>query len=42
MRACPLGTAACLVRGDWAFDVGRPREGLQLLSNDRWVCSECF
>ncbi|XP_047625757.1 cation-independent mannose-6-phosphate receptor [Phacochoerus africanus] len=39
LRACPLGTAACLVRGDWAFDVGRPREGLQLLSNDRLVLS---
>ncbi|XP_053769591.1 cation-independent mannose-6-phosphate receptor [Desmodus rotundus] len=37
LRACPLGTAACLVRGGQAFDVGRPREGLKLVSKDRLV-----
>ncbi|EPY85235.1 cation-independent mannose-6-phosphate receptor precursor [Camelus ferus] len=39
LRACPPGTAACLVRGGQGFDVGRPKEGLQLLSNDRLVLS---
>ncbi|XP_043744063.1 cation-independent mannose-6-phosphate receptor [Cervus elaphus] len=39
VRVCPTGAAACLVRGDRAFDVGRPREGLKLVSNDRLVLS---
>ncbi|XP_058516485.1 cation-independent mannose-6-phosphate receptor isoform X4 [Ochotona princeps] len=39
LRACPRGTAACLVRGDQAFDVGQPKEGLRLLSRDRLVLS---
>ena len=38
MRVCPTGAAACLVRGDRAFDVGRPQEGLKLVNNDRSVC----
>uniref|UniRef100_G1PEY2 Cation-independent mannose-6-phosphate receptor n=1 Tax=Myotis lucifugus TaxID=59463 RepID=G1PEY2_MYOLU len=37
LRACPLGTAACLVRGSQAFDVGQPKEGLKLVSKDRLV-----
>ncbi|KAI5938484.1 Cation-independent mannose-6-phosphate receptor [Manis javanica] len=39
LRACPPGTAACLVRGDQAFDVGHPKEGLKLLSKNRLVLS---
>ncbi|KAK2501049.1 hypothetical protein MC885_011037 [Smutsia gigantea] len=39
LRACPPGTAACLVRGDQAFDVGQPKEGLKLLSKNRLVLS---
>ncbi|XP_022416368.1 cation-independent mannose-6-phosphate receptor [Delphinapterus leucas] len=39
VRSCPTGTAACLVRGDRAFDIGRPKEGLKLMSNDRLVLS---
>lgn len=37
LRGCPAGTAACLVRGDQAFDVGQPKEGLKLVNKDRWV-----
>uniref|UniRef100_A0A5F9C0Z7 Cation-independent mannose-6-phosphate receptor n=1 Tax=Oryctolagus cuniculus TaxID=9986 RepID=A0A5F9C0Z7_RABIT len=37
LRACPHGTAACLVRGDQAYDVGQPKEGLKLMSRDRLV-----
>ncbi|XP_059555884.1 cation-independent mannose-6-phosphate receptor isoform X3 [Myotis daubentonii] len=37
LRACPLGTAACLVRGGQAFDVGQPKEALKLVSKDRLV-----
>ncbi|KAF6114200.1 insulin like growth factor 2 receptor [Phyllostomus discolor] len=37
LRACPMGTAACLVRGGQALDVGRPKEGLKLVSKDRLV-----
>ncbi|XP_019519312.1 PREDICTED: cation-independent mannose-6-phosphate receptor [Hipposideros armiger] len=37
LRACPPGTAACLVRGSQAFDVGQPKEGPKLVSNDRLV-----
>ncbi|KAH0519980.1 Cation-independent mannose-6-phosphate receptor [Microtus ochrogaster] len=37
LRACPAGTAACLLKGDQAFDVGRPKEGLKLVSKDRLV-----
>ena len=33
--AAPPGTAACLVRGEQAFDVGQPKGGLKLLSTDR-------
>lgn len=32
-----MGTAACLVRGGQAFDVGQPKEGLKLVSKDRSV-----
>ncbi|XP_045356158.1 cation-independent mannose-6-phosphate receptor [Leopardus geoffroyi] len=39
LRGCPRGTAACLVRGDRAFDVGQPKEGLKLVSKDRLVLS---
>ncbi|XP_008584980.1 PREDICTED: cation-independent mannose-6-phosphate receptor [Galeopterus variegatus] len=39
LRGCPSGTAACLVRGDQAFDVGQPKEGLKLVSKDRLVLS---
>ncbi|KAM9666055.1 cation-independent mannose-6-phosphate receptor [Trichechus inunguis] len=39
LRACPSGTAACLVRGDQVFDVGRPKEGLKLVGKDRLVLS---
>ncbi|XP_053447080.1 cation-independent mannose-6-phosphate receptor [Nycticebus coucang] len=39
LHACPLGTAACLVRGDQAFDVGQPKEGLKLVGKDRLVLS---
>uniref|UniRef100_A0A8C5VW34 Cation-independent mannose-6-phosphate receptor n=1 Tax=Microcebus murinus TaxID=30608 RepID=A0A8C5VW34_MICMU len=39
LRACPAGTAACLVRGDEAFDVGQPKEGLKLVGKDRLVLS---
>ncbi|KAF5914863.1 hypothetical protein HPG69_010929 [Diceros bicornis minor] len=39
LRACPTGAAACLVRGDQAFDVGQPKEGLKLVSKDRLVLS---
>ncbi|KAM7135316.1 cation-independent mannose-6-phosphate receptor isoform 2-T2 [Molossus nigricans] len=35
LRACPKGTAACLVRGGQAFDVGQPKEGLKLVSKHR-------
>ncbi|EDL83054.1 insulin-like growth factor 2 receptor, isoform CRA_d [Rattus norvegicus] len=37
LRVCPAGTAACLLKGNQAFDVGRPKEGLKLLSKDRLV-----
>ncbi|XP_006882881.1 PREDICTED: cation-independent mannose-6-phosphate receptor [Elephantulus edwardii] len=37
LRACPSGTAACLVKGDQVFDVGRPKDGLKLLGKDRLV-----
>ncbi|KAF7462368.1 cation-independent mannose-6-phosphate receptor [Marmota monax] len=39
LRACPAGTAACLLRGDQAFDVGQPKEGLKRVSEDRLVLS---
>ncbi|KAL4699646.1 hypothetical protein H8957_000590 [Semnopithecus entellus] len=39
LRACPPGTAACLVRGDQAFSVGQPKEGLKLVRKDRLVLS---
>uniref|UniRef100_A0A250YMQ6 Cation-independent mannose-6-phosphate receptor n=1 Tax=Castor canadensis TaxID=51338 RepID=A0A250YMQ6_CASCN len=39
LRVCPAGTAACLLRGDRAFDVGQPKEGLKLVSKDRLVLS---
>ncbi|XP_014444729.1 cation-independent mannose-6-phosphate receptor [Tupaia chinensis] len=39
LRGCPLGTAACLLKGDQAFDVGQPKEGLKLVSKDRLVLS---
>ncbi|XP_044616685.2 cation-independent mannose-6-phosphate receptor [Equus asinus] len=39
LRACPPGTAACLVRGEQSFDVGRPKEGPKLVSKDRLVLS---
>nr|XP_045014516.1 cation-independent mannose-6-phosphate receptor [Jaculus jaculus] len=39
LRACPPGTAACLLKGDRAFDVGQPKEGLKLVSKDRLVLS---
>ncbi|XP_023074848.1 cation-independent mannose-6-phosphate receptor isoform X1 [Piliocolobus tephrosceles] len=39
LRACPPGTAACLVRGDQAFSVGQPQEGLKLVRKDRLVLS---
>ncbi|XP_023555112.1 cation-independent mannose-6-phosphate receptor [Octodon degus] len=37
LRSCPVGTAACLLRGTQVFDVGQPKEGLKLASNDRLV-----
>ncbi|GAB1300523.1 Cation-independent mannose-6-phosphate receptor [Apodemus speciosus] len=37
LRVCPAGTAACLLKGNQAFDVGRPKEGLKLLNKDRLV-----
>lgn len=37
LRACPPGSAACLVTGGQAFDVGQPKEGLKLVSKDRLV-----
>ncbi|ELK09957.1 Cation-independent mannose-6-phosphate receptor [Pteropus alecto] len=37
LRACPAGTAACLVRGDQAFDVGQPKGGLKFVGKDRLV-----
>ncbi|XP_052025662.1 cation-independent mannose-6-phosphate receptor isoform X3 [Apodemus sylvaticus] len=37
LRVCPAGTAACLLKGNQAFDVGRPKEGLKLLGKDRLV-----
>ncbi|KAF6364588.1 insulin like growth factor 2 receptor [Rhinolophus ferrumequinum] len=37
LRACPTGSAACLVTGGQAFDVGQPKEGLKLVSKDRLV-----
>ncbi|KAM5228759.1 cation-independent mannose-6-phosphate receptor [Ctenodactylus gundi] len=37
LSACPAGTSACLLRGNQAFDVGQPKEGLKLLSRDRLV-----
>ncbi|XP_037376580.1 cation-independent mannose-6-phosphate receptor isoform X2 [Talpa occidentalis] len=39
LRACPPGTAACLLRGDQAFDVGQPKDGLKFLSKNRLVLS---
>ncbi|KAL4839173.1 hypothetical protein H8958_013998 [Nasalis larvatus] len=39
LRACPPGTAACLVRGEQAFSVGQPKEGLKLVRKDRLVLS---
>ncbi|XP_030877963.1 cation-independent mannose-6-phosphate receptor-like [Leptonychotes weddellii] len=39
LHGCPPGTAACLVRGGQAFDVGQPKEGLKLMSKDRLVLS---
>ncbi|XP_012590642.1 PREDICTED: cation-independent mannose-6-phosphate receptor [Condylura cristata] len=39
LRECPPGTAACLLRGGRAFDVGQPKEGLRFLSNNRLVLS---
>ncbi|XP_004449849.1 cation-independent mannose-6-phosphate receptor isoform X2 [Dasypus novemcinctus] len=39
MRACPPGTAACLVKGNQVFDVGQPKEGLKLMKRDRLVLS---
>lgn len=37
LRACPLGTAACLLRGDQAFDVGQPKDGLRFRGKDRLI-----
>ncbi|XP_053150803.1 cation-independent mannose-6-phosphate receptor [Hemicordylus capensis] len=34
-RNCPEGTAACLLKGDRAFDMGRPKEPLKWLGNNR-------
>ncbi|XP_055982014.1 cation-independent mannose-6-phosphate receptor isoform X3 [Sorex fumeus] len=34
LRACPTGTAACLLRGDQAFDVGQPKDGLRFWGKD--------
>ncbi|KAM4866079.1 cation-independent mannose-6-phosphate receptor isoform 2-T3 [Thomomys bottae] len=39
LRACPTGTAACLLRGNQGFDVGQPKDGLKLVSKDRLVLS---
>ncbi|XP_060061207.1 cation-independent mannose-6-phosphate receptor isoform X2 [Erinaceus europaeus] len=39
LRDCPPGAAACLIRGDQAFDVGQPKDGLKFLSRDRLVLS---
>uniref|UniRef100_A0A8D0GH90 Insulin like growth factor 2 receptor n=1 Tax=Sphenodon punctatus TaxID=8508 RepID=A0A8D0GH90_SPHPU len=38
-RDCPEGSAACLLKGGHAFDVGRPKEQLKLLDRDRLVLS---
>ncbi|XP_068926465.1 cation-independent mannose-6-phosphate receptor [Petaurus breviceps papuanus] len=38
-RFCPPGTAACLVKGNQGYDVGRPKEGLKLVDKDRLVLS---
>ncbi|XP_043858247.1 cation-independent mannose-6-phosphate receptor isoform X1 [Dromiciops gliroides] len=36
---CPPGSAACLVKGNQGYDVGRPKEGLKLVGKDRLVLS---
>uniref|UniRef100_A0A4X2LI69 Cation-independent mannose-6-phosphate receptor n=1 Tax=Vombatus ursinus TaxID=29139 RepID=A0A4X2LI69_VOMUR len=38
-RFCPSGSAACLVKGNQGYDVGRPKEGLKLMDGDRLVLS---
>uniref|UniRef100_A0A8C8S5J2 Insulin like growth factor 2 receptor n=1 Tax=Pelusios castaneus TaxID=367368 RepID=A0A8C8S5J2_9SAUR len=38
-RGCPVGSAACLLSGDHAFDVGHPQEQLKLRDKDRLVLS---
>ncbi|CAM5101789.1 unnamed protein product [Eretmochelys imbricata] len=38
-RSCPVGSAACLLSGGHAFDVGSPQEQLKLHDKDRLVLS---